>query len=116
MPSILIKNLGALVTGHIEQPLGQADSVYVEDGVIQAVGNGLGYRADTIIDARGITAMPGLIDSHSHPTFGDFTPTQNAVGGSRKGRHTNVASDSWLCLDQLVYFGFESLTTDTDAL
>ena len=92
MASILIKNLGALVTGRIEQPLGQADSVYVEDGVIQAVGNGLGYRADTIIDARGITAMPGLIDSHSHPTFGDFTPTQNALGWINHYMHGAVTA------------------------
>src|SRR5439155_16838702 len=34
--------------------------------------------ADVVIDAHGITAMPGLIDSHSHPTIGEFTPAQNA--------------------------------------
>lgn len=35
---------------------------------------------ETIVDAGGATVVPGLIDSHFHSTFGDFTPRQNAVG------------------------------------
>src|SRR3990172_4761110 len=79
MPSVLIKNIGALVTGDLKSPLRHADSIYVEDGIIRAIGNGMSQRADVVIDARGITATPGLVDSHSHPTFGDFTPAQNAL-------------------------------------
>src|SRR5713226_10375600 len=79
MTSILIKNIGALVTGDLKNPVRRADSIYVEDGLIRAIGNGLSERADIIIDAHGITAIPGLIDSHSHPTFGEFTPAQNSL-------------------------------------
>jgi enamidase len=36
--------------------------------------------ADVVIDAAGTTAIPGLIDSHVHITFGDYTPRQRVVG------------------------------------
>ena len=36
--------------------------------------------ADVVIDAGGMTAIPGLIDSHVHITFGDYTPRQRTVG------------------------------------
>jgi enamidase len=55
------------------------DSIVIRDGVIVAVGRGLGDDADTVIDARDTTVMPGLIDSHIHPVFGDFTPRQRTV-------------------------------------
>jgi enamidase len=32
-----------------------------------------------VVDARGSTVIPGLIDSHCHPVFGDFTPRQRTV-------------------------------------
>ena len=60
MASILIKNIGALVTGKLESPLRQADSIFIQDGIVQAVGNGLTQAADQTIDAHGITAIPGL--------------------------------------------------------
>ncbi len=92
MPSVLIKNIGALVTGDLKSPLRHADSIYVEDGMIRVIGNGLSHRADVVIDARGITAIPGLIDSHSHPTFGDFTPAQNALSWITHYMHGGVTA------------------------
>ena len=32
------------------------------------------------IDANGCAVAPGLIDSHCHPVFGDWTPRQNQLG------------------------------------
>jgi len=75
----LIKNIGAIVSGDIARPLLDGDSVVVADGAIAAVGRGLDVDADTVIDARGSTVIPGLIDSHCHPVFGDFTPRQRTV-------------------------------------
>lgn len=75
----LVRNIGQLVSGDIARPLLDADSVLIEDGVIAAVGKGLDDGADTVIDARGTTVMPGLIDSHVHPVFGDFTPRQRTL-------------------------------------
>src|SRR5215831_14957535 len=75
----LIRNIGAIVSGDIARPLLDGDSVVVVDGAISAVGRGLDVDADTVIDARGSTVIPGLIDSHCHPVFGDFTPRQRTV-------------------------------------
>ena len=33
-----------------------------------------------VVDAAGATVIPGLIDSHVHVTFGDYTPRQQTVG------------------------------------
>ncbi len=75
----LIRNIGTLVSGDIRQPILDADSIVIHDGTIAAIGRGLDADADTVIDARGTTVMPGLIDSHIHPVFGDFTPRQRTM-------------------------------------
>ncbi len=92
MSSILIKNIGTLVTGKLESPLRAADSMFIEDGVIRAIGNGLKQAADQTIDANGITAIPGLIDSHSHPSIGEYTPAQNSLGWITNYMHGGVTS------------------------
>jgi enamidase len=88
----LIRNIGALVTGDCGRPLRRADSIFIEDGLIREIGSGLSRQADVVIDARGITAIPGLIDSHSHPTFGEFTPAQNALGWITHYLHGGVTA------------------------
>jgi enamidase len=75
----LVRNVGLLVSGDLGRPLLDADSLLLQDGVIAAIGRGLDEDADTVIDARGTTVLPGLIDSHVHPVFGDFTPRQRTV-------------------------------------
>src|SRR5690606_34395129 len=59
------------------------DSILIEHGKIQQVGT-LSVsdveNADVVIDADGTTAIPGLIDSQVHNTFGDYTPRQKTVG------------------------------------
>ena len=79
MASLLVKYIGTLVTGKLESPLRQADSIFIRDGVAQAIGKNLNQAADQVIDANGITAIPGLIDSHSHPSIGEYTPAQNSL-------------------------------------
>ncbi|HKZ05863.1 MAG TPA: amidohydrolase family protein [Methylomirabilota bacterium] len=77
----LIKGIGQIVSGDIDRPMLDGDSVVIETGKFIAVGHGLdvGTDADTVIDAHGSTLVPGLIDSHCHPVFGDFTPRQRTV-------------------------------------
>ncbi|MFN0313930.1 MAG: amidohydrolase family protein [Burkholderiales bacterium] len=72
-----------VLSGDIGQPLLDADTVVVIDGVIRAVGKAKDCdtsQADSVIDAKGTTLCPGLIDSHVHPVFGDWTPRQNQLG------------------------------------
>ncbi|MGZ8452217.1 MAG: amidohydrolase family protein [Candidatus Binatia bacterium] len=92
MASILIKNIGTLVTGKLESPLRQADSIYIKDGFVEAIGSGLHQAADQTIDAHGITAVPGLIDSHSHPSIGEYTPAQNSLGWITNYMHGGVTA------------------------
>jgi enamidase len=75
----LIRNIGQIISGDIAQPVVDGDSIVARDGVIVGLGRGMVDDADLVIDAKGTTVLPGLIDSHVHPVFGDFTPRQRAV-------------------------------------
>jgi enamidase len=88
----LIRNIGQLVSGDIRQPLLDADSLVIRDGTIAGIGRSLDEDADTVIDARGTTVMPGLIDSHVHPVFGDFTPRQRTVDFIDSAMHGGVTT------------------------
>jgi len=92
MSSILIINIGTLVTGKLESPLRKANSIFIKDGVIEAIGNGLSQAANQTIDANGITAIPGLIDSHSHPSIGEYTPAQNSLSWITNYMHGGVTA------------------------
>jgi enamidase len=80
---VAIINVGLMLSGDIGRPILDADTVVIEGGKITAVGRRGDCdieRADTLIDARGTALAPGLIDSHVHPVFGDWTPRQNQMG------------------------------------
>jgi enamidase len=89
---VLIRNIGQIASGDIRNPRLEADSIVIVDGRIAAVGRGLDEDADTVIDARGTTVMPGLIDSHVHPVFGDFTPRQRTMDFIDSGMHGGVTT------------------------
>lgn len=83
MSSLLIKNIGTIVSGDIETPILKGDAVYIEEGKIKGVGffEKLGVTtADRVIDCKGTTLCPGFIDSHCHPILGDYTSRQNQSG------------------------------------
>jgi enamidase len=88
----LIVNIGQIVSGDVALPLLDGDTIAIDDGLIAAVGRGLDGDADTVIDAAGATVIPGLIDSHCHPVFGDFTPRQRAVDFIESGLHGGVTT------------------------
>src|SRR5271169_3016043 len=80
---LVIRNIGLLLSGDIQRPILDGDTVTVRDGVITAVGREKDCdtaEPDTLIDAKGTCLCPGLIDSHVHPVFGDWTPRQNQLG------------------------------------
>ena len=88
----LITGLGEVVSGDIADPRLDADSILIEDGRFAAIGRGLDADADVVIDANGATAFPGLIDSHVHPVFGDWTPRQRTVDFIESGLHGGVTT------------------------
>ena len=78
-----IVNLGTIVTGDLKMPFVEADGILMQDGRIAVIGTLSSTQTagcDVVIDAAGCTAIPGLIDSHVHITFGDYTPRQQVVG------------------------------------
>ncbi len=80
---VVIRNIGLMLSGDIDKPILQADTIVVNEGLITAVGKEADCdiaQPDTEIDARGTCVCPGLIDSHVHPVFGDWTPRQNQLG------------------------------------
>ena len=80
---VVIQNIGLLLSGDIDRPILDADTIVVQDGLITAVGKAADCDtegANVTIDVRQTCVCPGLIDSHVHPVFGDWTPRQNQVG------------------------------------
>jgi enamidase len=88
----LVVGLSEVVSGDIAEPLLDADSLVIEDGRFTAIGRGLVEDADIVVDANGATAFPGLIDSHVHPVFGDWTPRQRTVDFIESGLHGGVTT------------------------
>ncbi len=80
---LVIRNVGLMLSGAIENPILDADALVAESGRITAFGKLKDLDtagATTVIDAHGSTLAPGLIDSHVHPVAGDWTPRQNQIG------------------------------------
>jgi enamidase len=90
---LVITNLGIVLSGDLAQPILDVDTIVAEDGRITAIGRGreldLAGAAATI-DAKGSAVSPGLIDSHCHPVFGDWTPRQNQLGWIEMGVNGGV--------------------------
>ena len=92
---IAIVNLGCIVTGDWREPFAQGEAILAEDGKITKVGGVSDAdlaACDVVIDADGATAIPGLIDSQVHNTFGDYTPRQKTVGFLESYVHGGVTT------------------------
>ena len=80
---VSIKNLSKIVSGDFNDPFVDGDTIIVKDGLITEIGDVSEKKikeSNVIINTNGSIAIPGLIDSHVHITFGDYTPRQNTVG------------------------------------
>jgi enamidase len=81
--NVAIVNIGQIVSGNWHEPFAAGDAILIDGERITSVGSASAdavSKADVVIDADGMTAIPGLIDSHVHVTFGDYTPRQRTVG------------------------------------
>lgn len=92
---VVIRNIGLLLSGDIDQPILEADTIVVQDGKIAAVGKAKDCDtegADTVIDCRHTCVAPGLIDSHVHPVAGDWTPRQSQLNWIESMMHGGVTT------------------------
>ena len=92
---VLVHNIGLLLSGDLENPILDADTIVADNGRITAVGKAkdLDTANPTLtIDARGTALAPGLIDSHVHPVAGDWTPRQNQLGWIDSCMHGGVTT------------------------
>ena len=92
---VVIRNVGLMLSGDIDRPILDADTLVSDKGLITAVGREADCdtaHADTVIDARGTCVAPGLIDSHVHPVFGDWTPRQSQLGWIESTLHGGVTT------------------------
>jgi enamidase len=90
-----IINLGGLATGDLAGPLREAEAILMEAGRISRIGPldaATLESCDVVVDAGGTLAAPGLIDSHVHITFGDYTPRQRTVGFLESYLHGGVTT------------------------
>ncbi len=94
-----ITNIGMIVSGNIYEPVLPADTIIIHAGKIEAIGDkkliedlALHSVAYKLIDAGGMTVVPGLIDSHVHPVIGDYTPRQKMADFIDSSLHGAVTS------------------------
>ncbi|MCE7028289.1 amidohydrolase family protein [Jiella avicenniae] len=92
---LVIRNVGLMLSGDIETPILDADTIVSVGGRIAAIGKAADLDldgADTIIDANGTVVAPGLIDSHVHPVAGDWTPRQSQLNWIDSTLHGGVTT------------------------
>jgi enamidase len=90
---VAVFNIAKILSGAIGAPVASGDTIVMQDGKIISVGSGGdAVDCDVAIDAAGMMVMPGLIDSHVHITFGDYTPRQKTVGFLESYVHGGVTS------------------------
>ncbi len=92
---LLVRNIGLMLSGRLEQPILDADCILAVDGKIAAIGREKDVDAEgagTVVDAKGIALAPGLIDSHVHPVIGDYTPRQQQLSWIDSCLHGGVTT------------------------
>ena len=112
MATLLIKNIGEFFTGDLAKPQLPVQSLLIKDKSIAAFDPPADTKADAVLDAGNSAVMPGLVDGHVHPVFGEWTPTQDTIGWIGNYVHggtTTMVSASELHVPGLDY---ENLTPD----
>jgi enamidase len=92
---LVIRNIGLMLSGALEQPVLEADCLVAVGGKILGFGREKDLdtdQADTVIDAHGTALSPGLIDSHVHPVVGEWTPRQSQINWIDSFLHGGVTT------------------------
>ena len=95
MSNLLIKNVNV-----VDAFQNFHGDVYIENGIIKEVGQGLNKDSVEIIDGNNLTLMPSFIDTHAHFREPGFTQKEDIESGSKaaaKGGYTGVClmANTW---------------------
>ena len=112
MTSILISNIGEFFTGDLARPVAKISRLLIDQGRIAALDPPPDITRDREINAEGLAVLPGLVDGHIHPVFGEWTPTQDALGWI--GKYMHGGSTTMISAGELHTPGldYENLTPD----
>lgn len=95
MSDVVIKGIGSIVSGDLNSPMLDGDTIVIRDAMIAAVGAEAHCDTDgitNVIDAGGASVIPGLHDNHVHPVIGDFTPRQRTFDFIDSCMHGGVST------------------------
>ena len=98
MPTLLLTDIGELVTHDPEEPVLHDAALVIEDGAVAWVGPASRPpAADTSYDVGGRAVIPGFVDSHSHLVFAgdraaEFAARMTGEAYAAGGIRTTVAA------------------------
>jgi dihydroorotase len=109
--------MSILITG-ATLPDGTTTDLLVDGGVIAETGSNLSSNGATVIDAAGLTALPGLVDLHTHLREPGFEQSETVLTGSRAAAiggftsvfamaNTSPVSDTAGVVEQVASLGAE---------
>lgn len=83
MTSILLTNIGRIVTGEITSGFSDGNCIGIRNGIIEGIGYEGAFdksRYQVVIDVNGQTAVPGFIDAHVHNGMEDYNACLQMAG------------------------------------
>jgi len=92
---LVIKNIGRMLSGKLEEPQIDGNCIIAYNGVISEIGYEKDIDTDNascVVDANDTWVAPGLIDSHVHPVIGDYTPRQQQINWIDSCLHGGVTT------------------------
>src|SRR5581483_980709 len=95
MSTVALVNIGTVLTGDSQEPRADADVLVMREGKIGYLGDRTGWDlsdVEQVWDVQGMTVTRGLIDSHTHPAIGDWSPRQGTLGWLNSTLHAGVTS------------------------
>ena len=87
---LVLHNIGQVLTGVLDAPMLDTDTIVVDGGRIVSLDAGAATTADAVVDCKQMTVAPGLVDTHVHPTLGDYAPKQQSAGYLERMMHGAV--------------------------
>ena len=107
MATLLVKNVGYLVTCDDDDRILKNANVFVRDGVTDYIGNEA-IAADEVIDGTGMVMYPGLINTHHH-LYQTFSRNLPEVQNMELFPWLKYLYEIWKNLDEKVVY-YSSLT------